>query len=151
MKQSIFYYVFLVLLISITLGILSLIVYLFKSISLEKRKLRLRETEVYMNYQINADDVDAALDAVILRVFNEYIAFNIDFKDIMYITDELEKEILSTVSYTVSSQMSQQFFNKLCLKYNPDAITDIIAERVYMCTLNYSIQKNQNKKSIEEI
>lgn len=132
------------LLIMISIVLLAIVLYLFKSIQNLKKQATLREYEINISSVID-DTTFGLLDKLIIECFTEYIALNVEYKDITYIDANLETEIAKAVSYNVTERLSPTLITKISLVYNVNNITDLITKKVYLHVLNYSIEKNRVK------
>lgn len=132
------------LLIMICILLLTIVLYLFKSIQNLKKQVNLREYEINVSSTID-DNTFGLLDKLISECFAEYIALNVEYKDITYIDANLEKEISKAVSYNVSERLSPTLITKISLVYNINNLSDLITKKVYLHVINYSIEKNRPK------
>ena len=110
-----------------------------------KTRLRLEEYRINMNLNIE-DNVINQFNNLIINTFNEYIALNIEFKELEVITPDIENTISREVAKNVVEKMSPVFYDKLSLIYNKKEIPKIISNTVYMQTLAYTIEKNRLKE-----
>lgn len=117
---------------------------------LKKQELELKNVEISLKYPINVD-ISKLLEEIISDCFNEYILFNVEFKDVTYINEALEKEILTDVSQMVIDRLSPIVINRLEILYNKANLSDIITQKVYMFILNYELEKNKQKQNVKDI
>ena len=113
-----------------------------------KGRIKLEEYKINMNLNIDTTIIEQ-LEFLIEDTFNEYIALNIEFRELAYITAEIEDIICREVSKQVVDKMSPVFFDKISLIYNKTHFSTLITNRVYLHTVNYSLSKNslqQEKK-----
>lgn len=108
---------------------------------LEIKKIKINEFSSNINSKIDEKTFDL-LDKIIEESFSEYIILNVEYKDIEYVDNKLEKEITTNVSHLVAERLSKTLINKISLVYNVDNLPKLIAEKVYLHTLNYTINKN---------
>lgn len=132
-------------LVSSSLLIITIIIFLFKKINNMTKEIKLKE------YQINissdtSDNVLNLLEKIIEECFMEYTVLNIEYQDIPYIDAELEKEIVKQVAYKVTERLSPTIISKIALVYNIDNLSTLISERTYLHVINYSISRNALKK-----
>lgn len=132
------------LLIMISMVLLTIVLYLFKSIQNLKKQINLREYEINVSSLID-DTTFGLLDKLISECFAEYVALNVEYKDISYIDANLENEITKAVSYNVSERLSPTLITKVSLVYNINNLSDLITKKVYLHVINYSIEKNRPK------
>lgn len=108
---------------------------------LEIKKIKINEFSSNINSKIDEKTFEL-LDKIIEESFSEYIVLNVEYKDIEYVDNKLEKEITTNVSHLVAERLSKTLINKISLVYNIDNLPKLIAEKVYLHTLNYTINKN---------
>lgn len=108
---------------------------------LEIKKIKINEFSSNINSKIDEKTFEL-LDKIIEESFSEYIVLNVEYKDIEYVDNKLEKEITTNVSHLVAERLSKTLINKISLVYNVDNLPKLIAEKVYLHTLNYTINKN---------
>lgn len=139
--------------IIIILGIivLSILILLWSKIKLNnqlikesKAKIKLKEYNINMNLNIEENIINQ-FNTLISNTFNEYIALNIEFRELEMITPDIENTISKEVAKNVVEKMSPVFLDKLSLIYNKKEISKIISNTVYMYTLSYTIEKNKLK------
>ena len=120
-----------------------------------KRRIMLDDYKLKMQLEISPAEILEQLDIYITEAFNEYIVLNIEFKELEFISKEVEDEINRNVSRKVVDRLSPVFLDKFALVYNKDNFPKLLSDRVYLLTLNYTVQKNsvrdeeqpiQNKK-----
>jgi hypothetical protein len=114
-------------------------------IHIKNKELSLREYEVNINSNIT-DESFKLLDVIIQDCFAEYTVLNIEYKEIDYINADLEKTITQDVAHKVIERVSPSLMAKLSLVYNTKNFTQLLSERVYLHTLDYSIKKNSVKE-----
>lgn len=144
-----------ILLISFYLIVGLLVINLISKINLNnqmakecKGRLKLEEYKINMNLNIDTN-VISQLEFLIEETFSEYIALNIEYREIGYISAEIEDIICREVSKQVIDKMSPVFFDKISLVYNKSNFSTLIANRVYLHVVNYTLSKNslqQDKK-----
>ena len=88
------------------------------------------------------DSINEKLDMMIEQCFQEYTILNLAFKTDYYVTEKEEEKINREISALVAERISPAFYNQLSLYYNEDAITDVIAKRVYFRVTNFVIEHN---------
>jgi len=146
MKELIYIILFYTLIFSVAVAFLALAYFLIKLISIKKRELDLKEYELNISSNIE-DDTFALLDKVIQECFTEYTVLNIEYRnDIDYVDADLEKIITQDVAHKVVDRISPTLISKISLVYNIDNFDKLLSERVYLFTMQFSIQKNSVKK-----
>lgn len=104
--------------------------------------------------QINYDEdvILKHLDFVIDETVNDYFIYNIRPKNIYYINNALENEIVEYVSNAVAGKMSPTLQLELSLLYAKDYIGKAVGTRIYRKVLEYILvfnvdnEGNKNKK-----
>lgn len=86
--------------------------------------------------------IDEKLDLVVEQCFEEYTILNLAYKSDYYIKEEEETEINKKICALVAQRLSDALYEQLCILYNEEAITDIIAKRVYFKTTNFVMEHN---------
>lgn len=110
-----------------------------------KRRLMLDDYKLKLELEVSPAEILEQLDIYITEAFNEYIVLNIEFKELEYISKEIEDEINRNVSRKVVDRLSPVFLDKFALVYNKDNFSKLLSDRVYLLTLNYTVQKNSLK------
>lgn len=95
--------------------------------------------------QLPIDDINL-LDKIIDSIFARYQIMNLAHVNNLYINDELQQKIIKEVFETVYISISDTVIDKLSLVYNREYIDDVIAQKVQMIVLNYTIEINGNYK-----
>lgn len=101
-----------------------------------------KELELLLNLDLN--ESGNILDQIINDIFSEYIILNIEIK-YEIINSQLENKIWNEVCELVYKRISPLLYKKLCIIWNENELTDIIAKKVYLLCINYSIQKKTPK------
>ena len=70
---------------------------------LEIKKIKINEFSSNINSKIDEKTFDL-LDKIIEESFSEYIILNVEYKDIEYVDNKLEKEITTNVSHLVAER-----------------------------------------------
>lgn len=135
--------ILLMIIVSILLLILTL--YVLKSMDNMNKKLKLKEYEININTG-TGEEIFSTLDRIIAECFSEYTVLNIEYKETVYIDSELEKQITTDVSHKILDRLSPTLIAKISLVYNINNLSLLISERVYLHTLNYTIEKNGIKE-----
>ena len=86
--------------------------------------------------------IDEKLDLVVEQCFEEFTILNLAYKSDYYIKEEEEIQINKDICTLVSQRLSEALYEQLCILYNEDAITDIIAKRVYFRVTNFVMEHN---------
>ena len=123
-----------------------LVTYVVRSInSYGKEKNRIARDSLDLNVNIS-ENYSNILDAFIMEVFNEYKILNLSYNT-EYIAKDKEKKIVSDVTDMVTARLSSTMIKQLSVYYNPAALPDIIAQKIYLVVMQYVIENNRPKES----
>ena len=100
------------------------------------------------NSGITLEECESLLDEFITREFDNYCILNLNYQDIEYVNSTMENEIMKDVINIVQERISDNLIIKMNYFYSKKAISDIIAEKVFILTTSYSLSINlkNNKK-----
>ena len=84
------------------------------------------------------------LDRIVEESFNYYQLLNLSGKDNAYINEDTQQKIIYDVLSNVLSSVSDSIIGKLSLIYKKDYIEDLIARKVQLVVLDYTISINGN-------
>ena len=131
------------MLIMLLLFIITLIVSVRKKI-----KYDINYKEYTKNSGITLEECESLLDEFITREFDNYCILNLNYQDIEYVNSTMENEIMKDVINIVQERISDNLIIKMNYFYSKKAISDIIAEKVFILTTSYSLSINlkNNKK-----
>lgn len=130
--------------IMLLLFIITLIVSVRKKI-----KYDINYKEYTKNSGITLEECESLLDEFITREFDNYCILNLNYQDIEYVNSTMENEIMKDVINIVQERISDNLIIKMNYFYSKKAISDIIAEKVFILTTSYSLSinlKNNTKK-----
>ena len=129
--------------IMLLLFIITLIVSVRKKI-----KYDINYKEYTKNSVITLEECESLLDEFITREFDNYCILNLNYQDIEYVNSTMENEIMKDVINIVQERISDNLIIKMNYFYSKKAISDIIAEKVFILTTSYSLSINlkNNKK-----
>lgn len=129
--------------IMLLLFIITLIVSVRKKI-----KYDINYKEYTKNSGITLEECESLLDEFITREFDNYCILNLNYQDIEYVNSTMENEIMKDVINIVQERISDNLIIKMNYFYSKKAISDIIAEKVFILTTSYSLSINlkNNKK-----
>ena len=129
--------------IMLLLFIITLIVSVRKKI-----KYDINYKEYTKNSGITLEECESLLDEFITREFDNYCILNLNYQDIEYVNSTMENEIMKDVINIVQERISDNLIIKMNYFYSKKAISDIIAEKVFILTTSYSLSINlkTNKK-----
>ena len=136
--------------ILLIIGILTL-----AAISLINTHKNQKAVQEIMKYQIhvNADinsSIPEILDLVITECFNDYRIKFLEPIERGFITAEREIEIRSDLVRIVTGRISEATLDKLSLFYNINSIADILADKIYICVMNYVVDHNKDFLNVNE-
>lgn len=136
--------------ILLIIGILTL-----AAISLINTHKNQKAVQEIMKYQIhvNADinsSIPEILDLVITECFNDYRIKFLEPIERGFITAEREIEIRSDLVRIVTGRISEATLDKLSLFYNINSIADILADKIYICVMNYVVDHNKDFLNVSE-
>ena len=90
------------------------------------------------------EKIVAHLDYIISSTLDQYVIFNLQPKDIYYINNKVEQDILNYMSEHIPEKISDTLMQQLRLIYNENYVAEFIGNRIYMSVLNYVIDYNVN-------
>ena len=114
-----------------------------KWLAYKERKLKLQQYEININANIT-DKIEERLDMIVESAFQEYSIMNLVYKTDWYITGDEEVTIQKDIVHLVAERISPVMMQQLMLYYNEEAITDVIAKRVYFKVTNFVIEHNKD-------
>lgn len=135
------------------IGILIMIIFFIALTILIIEEVRnMRKTHKLNEYKLNLDaDSDDAifeiLDKIISESFDDYIILNVEYFKYDTINAELEKQICKDVSHKVVERISPALMAKLSIVYNMKNFNNILADKIYIRTIGYSLAKNKIQKN----
>lgn len=94
---------------------------------------------------INLTELDI-LDKIIQDDFERYQILKLGHKENLYITEEIQKRMITDIAVEVYSSISDNIWDKLSLIYKKDHIEDIIVQKIQMLVLTYTVEINGNYK-----
>lgn len=125
------------------LFLLSLIVLVFFIITiLMDIKRKIRQDLIRLPEVKSLESVNNLMDTLITSEFESYRIMYLEHKQ-DYINREYEKKILHEVIDKISDRISISIMNNIALYYDPDSISDIIAEKVYLLVSLYVAENNR--------
>lgn len=111
---------------------------------IKKEYVKLQEYKINVNTQID-EEIPAILELIINECFLDYCSLNIELSTNEYMNDEMEAKIRGDLTNKVSQRISPTAITKLSLYYNPRAIGEIIADKIYILVMNYVVDYNRIK------
>lgn len=124
------------------------------AISIVNTKENQKTAQRLLKYQIDINapidkSIPEILDLVIMDCFNDYKIKFLEPIEQGHITAEREAEIRADLVVIITGRISEATLNKLSLFYNINSIADILADKIYICVMNYVIEHNKNFLNIE--
>lgn len=125
--------------ISATLALFALVIY-----SNNKHRKKLEEITLYqINVSATIDQsIPEILDLIIQESFTDYQVKYLAPMNEGFINEEREAAIRKDLVQMVSLRISNAALDKLSLFYNIKNIADIIADKIYICVMNYVTEHN---------
>lgn len=105
-----------------------------------------RDIEMY-KLKFSEQEILAHLDFIIEECLDYYIAMKFTPKQLYYINNTLETEIIESLAEIVPNRISSTLYSQLSLIYNTDQIGSVIGEKIYTKVLEYVIQFNVQNES----
>lgn len=113
---------------------------------MNSKNLMQRDIEMYkINY--SEQDTLAHLNFIIEECLDYYIAMYLTPKQLYYINNSTEKEIVDKLGEMVPARISPTLYSKLSLIYDSSQIASVIGEKIYTKVLEYVIQFNVQNES----
>lgn len=110
-------------------------------IKVYSKKIDIDETNSMLNTALDTSILDT-LDKMIIESADKYKVFNIEFKDVPYITDDIQKEMIRNILSDIFHSMSPYMKKKLYCIYDQKYIENIILEKVQVIVLDYTLEIN---------
>lgn len=111
-----------------------------------------RDIEMY-KLKFSEQEILSHLDFIIEECLDYYIAMHITPKQLYYINNSTETEIVNSLGQIVPDRISPTLYSQLSLIYDTNQIGTVIGEKIYTKVLEYVIQfniqnehMNKNKK-----
>lgn len=128
--------------ILIVFSMISICVIIHKWSKFKQEKLDIELHKININFNIS-NGIDERLDEMIESCFQEYSLINLFHKDDWYITEQEEININKEINYIVAQRISPVMMEQLSLFYNSEAITDVIAKKIYFKVTTFVIEHNK--------
>ena len=118
------------------------------------RFARIMNTKILFNRDIEMNklkfselEILSHLDFIIEECLDYYIAINLTPKQLYYISNHIEKEIIDYLGEVVPSRISPTLYSQLSLVYDSSQIGTVIGEKIYTKVLEYVIRFNVQNDS----
>lgn len=117
-------------------------IFIFISRSKDRRdKLQLEQLRLNFEYKPSEDDF-TIIDNLIETNLAEYRILKLEHVEKLYINEDIQKKIFEYVLRKVMYQLSPLYIQRLSYIYNKDRLDEIIAQKINMHILNYTIEVN---------
>lgn len=133
--------------VEIAVGIFSTCVMIYIN---NKTNARIKQYEININANID-DSIPAILESFVNSNFIDYRLKNIDPMGLVNITQEHEKKIIDDMIEICGSRMSNAMLDKLSLFWSLDAISSVIADKIYLTVVSFCSQFNATKQNVDQI
>lgn len=90
------------------------------------------------------------LDSLISDCIQEYMVMN-GLANTTYINTKLETQIRTETTNLVTAKLSNTLYKKLAYLYNEEAVYTVIAARIYIIIMNFTIQTNEKARNNEVV
>ena len=132
-----------------TLSIVYLIARKFARI-MNAKILYERDIEMY-KLKFSELEIISHLDFIIDECIDYYVTMNITPKQLYYINNNMETDMVNTLGEIVQERISPTLYSQLSLLYSADQIGIVVGEKIYTKVLEYVISFNvsyehKNKK-----
>lgn len=107
----------------------------------KKEENLIKRSQLLSYQQININDLDI-LKTVISKIFENYKIIHFKYKDDLYITSEMQKEMVYDILDKSLQSISDDILNKLSFYYKKEYIKDIMCQEIQIMVLEYTISIN---------
>ena len=131
------------------INVILLIITLFVLSKINKNiKLKREFEERKFNFSVEPKETDfMIIDQLIQDNLAEYRILKLESVEKLYITEEIQNKIFEYVLRKVMYQLSPVYLEKLSYIYNKDKLDEIIAQKINMHILDYTVEVNGNIRS----
>ena len=133
------------------INVLLLITVLFVLVKINKSiKIKNKFEEMKFNYGVEPKESDfTIIDTLIQDNLAEYRILKLESIEKLYINEETQNKIFEYVLRKVMYQLSPIYLQKLSYIYNQDKLDEIIAQKINLRILEYTIEVNGNIRNRE--
>lgn len=121
--------------------LIALIFVLYRLNRNTQEKLELETLKFNFDYEPKETDFKI-IETLIQENLAEYRINKLEHVEKLYITEEIQKKIFEYVLRKVMYQISPIYLQKLSYIYNKDKLNEIIAQKINMYILDYTIEVN---------
>ncbi len=131
------------------INVILLIITLFVLSKINKNiKLKREFEERKFNFSVEPKETDfMIIDQLIQDNLAEYRILKLESVEKLYINEETQNKIFEYVLRKVMYQLSPIYLEKLSYIYNKDKLDEIIAQKINMYILDYTVEVNGNIRS----
>jgi predicted Holliday junction resolvase-like endonuclease len=131
------------------INVILLIIALFVLSKINKNiKLKREFEERKFNFSVEPKETDfMIIDQLIQDNLAEYRILKLESVEKLYINEETQNKIFEYVLRKVMYQLSPIYLEKLSYIYNKDKLDEIIAQKINMYILDYTVEVNGNIRS----
>ena len=130
-------------------NVLLLIVVIFTLLKLNKSvKEKTKFEKMKFNYEIEPKETDFMIvDQLIQDNLAEYRILKLESVEKLYINEETQNKIFEYVLRKTMYQLSPVYLQKLSYIYNEDKLNEIIAQKINLHILDYTVEVNGNLRN----
>lgn len=110
----------------------------------------LRLMQLQLTIKIDREVILKMLDDFIEEVLNDYITQHTKYITSVYISTDMQTDMVDNIINTISERMSPYLYQRLSLIYNESAIADIIANKVVILVTLFISDRNTVKPKEEK-
>lgn len=133
----------------LTVAIIILAITLSKSYKKKVEQESMQYKYYLASMPLPVDDINI-LDKIIQDEFQRYEIMELAHKENLYITSNIQNKMITTIFTKVYKSLSNDLFDKFSIIYKKEYIEDLIAQKVQMVVLNYTIEINGNYKDTKK-
>lgn len=116
----------------------------------KEAKLKREFEEKKFHFSVEPKDTDfAIIENLIQDNLAEYRIMKLESVEKLYITEEIQNKIFEYVLEKVILQLSPIYLDKLTYIYNKDKLDEIIARKINLHILDYTVEVNGNIRNRE--
>lgn len=132
--------------ITLIIFIIAAIIFGFTFLLILREKNNIRSFEVNVTTPLD-DEAIKSLDKMIEDAMVDYLVINYGWKQGNFINSEDEKKLISEIAQVIENRISPILLDKLSFYYSADGISEVIANKVYIKVLSYTIDNNKVKNN----
>jgi hypothetical protein len=116
-------------------------------------KNKIRKYEIDINCKVTQQEVEEELDGFIRARWEEYFICKLGWKETYAPNSKEQEKVLSDMATIISCTISPLLMTRLSRFYNPEkdkdgvsGIDKVIAEKIHIIVLNYSLENSKPTK-----